>query len=861
MKNQNKYDQIDFCLNILFDFFYNKNDKVCYKIKPIIKKSITVNTLKKNKNFVYDDIFNEKIDYVGFYNNKWYFKRSSISSYPCLLCIAKYQDNNNNQDDLERGELIDMGYHYLLSEISANDNLQHVMLPIMNFDIEYDDLIKYNIIFQDNIRLEKNKLLYVCIYENYFPMQTLDNYLRENLNQVDLLQWKVIIFQTLFTLYKISEKMRNFRHNNLNLNSIFVIKNKSKDKTKIYKIGNTTFNIPNIGLDIKITNYFESFSTDYYNNKDTSKTSDNPYYDVHYFLENILFLLFENSYDNDELFKFINDIIPEKLRTNERKDFSGLNESLFSLIPVHYLFPSNILKKNNFFSEFIINMDISASPIRDENIQLSRLSEKDKIIDYSFSSPTDISDEPRMLGREINYKKNTYNNSNNNMIKKTYSNNNNMIKGSRKLYRPSLLKEYSISEGDIDIFDRAEKAYNNTLNRTRNEQKRNNNNNIDSYKNRSMSRFNNNDYDEDIGEEIIDDVEVDFKGVYDEEDQRKENEINKYSRNNNRSSGRSNERLNSRSNERSNERSNSRSNERLNNRTNGSEEDEEIEFDDIESDETIINNENEATNRFVSLLKRAEIPVRDVRKYNKNDNNMKRKISQERYKNEKNDTNENLDDTSEISVTPENVEQNFNQLNSGASMPSYGMADNMTNSVLKKLPENYQGQIPDQLLSGMPFPPMNKTYTGSQMNIPSIPMMSGSQSTMPFDQSNTMGSTFGMSNMNQMSNYPMQNNMPQFDIGAVGSAGMRGQPQLPSLDNTMMPGLPQAQMMPGIPQAQMMPGMPNTNMGMGSAMGTNMNPMMGMDYNQNYVPQMGGERVEKNKQKNLKQGPKGNFFF
>jgi hypothetical protein len=50
---------------------------------------------------------------------------------------------------------------------------------------------------------------------------------------------------------EISYKLKNFRHNNLDLSSIRIAKNKNK---KIYKIGDTSFEIDNKYI-IKLTNF------------------------------------------------------------------------------------------------------------------------------------------------------------------------------------------------------------------------------------------------------------------------------------------------------------------------------------------------------------------------------------------------------------------------------------------------------------------------------------------------------------------------------------------------------------------------------------------------------------------------------
>jgi len=67
MTSNNDYDKLSFCLNILYDFVYNKNTTVCYKFEPISNKSTTVNDLKKKINYIDDnnDIL-QNLQFLGF---------------------------------------------------------------------------------------------------------------------------------------------------------------------------------------------------------------------------------------------------------------------------------------------------------------------------------------------------------------------------------------------------------------------------------------------------------------------------------------------------------------------------------------------------------------------------------------------------------------------------------------------------------------------------------------------------------------------------------------------------------------------------------------------------------------------------
>ena len=56
MMNKSTYDNLDNCINFLFNVYYGKSDK-CYAINPIKRKSITIDDLRKSLNYegkIYD---------------------------------------------------------------------------------------------------------------------------------------------------------------------------------------------------------------------------------------------------------------------------------------------------------------------------------------------------------------------------------------------------------------------------------------------------------------------------------------------------------------------------------------------------------------------------------------------------------------------------------------------------------------------------------------------------------------------------------------------------------------------------------------------------------------------------------------
>ena len=367
MSDINSYKSIDFLLNILYDKIYNPDTNKCYIVPPIIKNEITIDTLKRQYSDNSDEIdklFKDEGTYLGKYNGKWVFKLTSLTTYPCLMTISEYE--HKNYDDLSKGENINMAFHYMTSELVIGDKIKYYLLPVMNFDIDQKIFEKKAKNIYKKLDVKSNEsMLCVNINECYFDICTLKEYLDKT--KMTPLKWKILLFQILFALFKLQEKFKKFRHNMLNLEAIRIYeKNAKNTKSAIYRIGSTLFEIPPSDFEIKITDYNKSNTADYITNKNATSSRENPYFDVHYFFQSLLFY-FNIKGLPVELKHLIDDIIPEKIRSQtEEIEFNGLDETLFDAIASTILTPLMILKKNNFFSEFIKesikDMDISASP-------------------------------------------------------------------------------------------------------------------------------------------------------------------------------------------------------------------------------------------------------------------------------------------------------------------------------------------------------------------------------------------------------------------------------------------------------------------------------------------------------------------
>jgi hypothetical protein len=232
---ENKIGDIDYRINMLYDAIYNKNTSECYMTEPILKNNINLIDLKMPNNFDFSSVFKDT-KFIENTNNKFYFERKSDSSYSTLIVIEKYKGHIVN--DMERTkELYNVLIHYVLSEFVINEKFLHIMLPIMFFDQSSIELKKNNIIYnsikEHEKEIENNSALFsVYVQEKYFKIMRLSEYLQNEIKNMKILDWKVLFFQVFITLAKITENHVIFRHNKLDLDSIFVYKKNNNQENK-----------------------------------------------------------------------------------------------------------------------------------------------------------------------------------------------------------------------------------------------------------------------------------------------------------------------------------------------------------------------------------------------------------------------------------------------------------------------------------------------------------------------------------------------------------------------------------------------------------------------------------------------------
>jgi hypothetical protein len=405
----NPYDDIDFCLETLYDAVYSGDN--LYRLEPIVRQDIKISNLRKDHDFNYKKVLESKFISKGYYNDRLHYERFGI--YPSMMSIGFCNKKINLNDQL-RPELYHMAMLYMGTELFFDEQYNHTELPLMCFDIKKNDLLKYlpNIEKDFGEFFQKdNDNMYIILTEHYHKTITLREYLDENKDNITVEQIKSILFQIYFTLIKLNERFNKFRHNKLNLDSILICPKKPKDD--VYKLQGITYNLRNNTLDVKITDFDYSYHNSEYIKNDNyiikfeGGNTDNPYFDIHY-ITNLLYLYFENNKKNENIYKilklstdFFNEIVPVKYRINNIKNFKGLNIEEYNKSSEEIITPIKIIKKNIFFGNFIMN-NIKES--------IENLNVKDSSIKYIESD---------FLNKFQNKKSNQY-----------YSN---MIKGSRKI--------------------------------------------------------------------------------------------------------------------------------------------------------------------------------------------------------------------------------------------------------------------------------------------------------------------------------------------------------------------------------------------------------------------------------------------
>lgn len=272
--------------------------------------------------------------------------------------------------NIKRPENAELLMIFVLTEFVKNRHTQHIALPITTFNtsIKYFTGLAKSEIVNNNKKYDEflakyNKGEY---YDNVSILISewanggdLGDYIKNNFKSLELIHWKVIIFQILSVLAVIQQKYPAFRHNDLKANNLLVHNIQTNNKKYKYKINGQTYIIPNVGIILKLWDFdFACIPGVVDNSKVDAKWTksinirpeQNKYYDLHYFFSTLtkkgFFPEFWNpEYTPVEIRDFVNRIIPDKYA----KDKKYVTSKGRLLVNDEFTTPDYVLKNDPLF--------------------------------------------------------------------------------------------------------------------------------------------------------------------------------------------------------------------------------------------------------------------------------------------------------------------------------------------------------------------------------------------------------------------------------------------------------------------------------------------------------------------------------
>ena len=321
-------DNIDNRAELIYDYMYNHNEKK-YKKESITLQNINKDTIKLyDSKYWINNILNNNISFIKNINNIYLFKRISNN---LSLNILLYPLDDDNIDNLHSQNNMNAVMSYILSELTVNNKTKHLLINLLNIDINSNDIKQFLLKFTDVdvVNLLKYKKIGMSVTEHFFKMKTLDVVLKENTFTDE--KYQVLFFQILHTLSVIQKKYPEFRHNQLHPNKIYCY---FKNKQNTYTFDNIIFNVPDIGFDIKLYHFDKSNIYSRWDNQDLTDNEKvvNKSYD---------WLTFINTLDIKNLPPITKSFVNEMLKLNINKE---------SIIPI------NLILSHNYFNSFKKNI-------------------------------------------------------------------------------------------------------------------------------------------------------------------------------------------------------------------------------------------------------------------------------------------------------------------------------------------------------------------------------------------------------------------------------------------------------------------------------------------------------------------------
>lgn len=297
--------------------------------------------------------FDEDKDMFGFETMSQLIKvnnTSNIKGYPFVIY---------NKNDRKYGlKVVPLETKYDKSENPAN--LEHIILKYLTENIVNKNISPHFVHFLGHSKISNKsraikqlnlKKLEIenkirrhsnVIISEYVNGRSIDNWLHEtyeNDKNVSDLQWKIIVFQLIYTIYVMQVYLK-LTHNDFHYGNIFIDDTIKPEGYYVYKVKDKIYYLKNTGIMPKIFDFefamaysnkieeaypnkyiighctFDKNSQKYTINDDSDLDDDddnvpynyNEYYDVHYFLTCLLDL-----YISEELFNWILSVYPSKV--------------------------------------------------------------------------------------------------------------------------------------------------------------------------------------------------------------------------------------------------------------------------------------------------------------------------------------------------------------------------------------------------------------------------------------------------------------------------------------------------------------------------------------------------------------------
>ena len=281
-----------------------------------IDTSIKLENLKlshdSNNSAYMKDLFNEN----NFFNEVYYnesnnsIKLKTFLSKNNILLYINFYAKNENINDYTYKINNDYYFNYVLSNILLKYKVNHILIPLLNIDIDFTSNLQYfNKIINKNIAninraLKYNKIIPICsICIKEFKKDTVlfDSYINDPNN--NNIMWKHIIFQLLYCFFLFNKELEYFNYNNDIYKNLYI-----RQKTKNHKLKYTNFKnkekpfiIKQCLISIKISNFKYSYCKCHNNT-----TNKNHHLPINDFFKKIISIKNIDSNTNTFLNKYIN---------------------------------------------------------------------------------------------------------------------------------------------------------------------------------------------------------------------------------------------------------------------------------------------------------------------------------------------------------------------------------------------------------------------------------------------------------------------------------------------------------------------------------------------------------------------------